>query len=1439
MKKIFSLMLMALLPMMAINVQAEGYPVNKVLPTNVNITIGTAQQSVEPGKWYFIHTPRNRNTNATQFANVGETISVVGGLVTDNGVLNKIGVSATSVIQTLTSGGGATVNSFYPNLVRFIEPSNADEYPRVYRIQFATGRWFNTPTKGTGNTTSESSWYDFYPIKRNGRHNTAGRFGWNYFQMKNRVDNNGQGADVVFWGSGEIVAEEMDTYDRDYGDAGIIGNNVWQIYDVEILGDAEYYEILDMLASYHDMINKKNDGAFLTDLRNGVGVGSKPGNYKQAHVTALLTLHSKVGTLISNAESDGAKSALESYSTANDLQDLYLQYEYVYNKLMTDKSSVNIKPGYYTIRSMMNFNDGDIKYLCAELWSQNDGLAWGFGGENSTFLWKIEAVEGSNTEYRLVNMYKGYSFTGADVNATTQLKEDNSATVCFEYEGEGTAPVTGKNVTAYSIRNSQHTDNYSYIHCLGHNNGAASSGLTCGWLSSHIGSQWYLEEVDEATANQWIHGQFIVNGISYNIIGEDEAEVAFCCYGEHFDLKQVEIPSTVNNQGRSYKVTNIAEYAFYNSIDLTSLKIGENVKNIGYEAFGRCSNLKTVYLPSTLTSIEDYAFHDCTSLSKIYSNIPANKLVGINSTVFNGVDKNNCTLYVPSGAPMTYRNKQGWSEFKNIFTESGGSKVTSPSDFSNNYMYLVSLPYRKNFEWGVNSEGLYGCTQGQGTPMVFFTPNNGVDYYLYSPTYGRYINKDGGFSLYPQDQIRFANGAYDGTMRVYFDTSHIINVRDWTSGPWMVIDNWTTADGGNSCEFVVFDTFDPAALYAHFNMYNLSYMIDGEVHSSEYVAAGQAVKSIATPTKQGYDFSGWKGVPSIMPDNAVTVVGAFKKSGNDVLQKGYRVTSLSDFRNTVSYTVSVPWRKGYEWSIEDGQLVAAPKGTGANFAFVTPDEGQTFYLYSPEKNQFVSKAGELTEAPIDPIKFEDGAYTWTLRAYFDATHNININSQPKVVIDKWSLVDAGNSLMIEVNEAFDPTELYDKLGISQDYEITYMVDDKVYQTVTVKKGAKITPIEEPKKEGYTFSGWQDVPETMPAKDIVIKGWFTVNSYKVTYMVDGQVYHTASVAYGAKLPEVEAPVKEGHTFSGWQNVPATMPAKDVTITGSFSVNSYKVTYVVDGEVYHTASVAYGAKLPEVEAPAKEGHTFSGWSEIPATMPAKDVTITGSFSVNSYMVTYVVDGEVYHTATVAYGAKLPEVEAPAKEGHTFSGWSEIPATMPAKDVTITGSFSVNKYLVSFVIDGQVIKSEYMEYGAAIVAPEAPEKEGHTFNGWGEVAKTVPAEDVTYQGSYTVNVYKVYYYVGDDLVHTQEVAYGEVIPEYVYEPGNEGVFVEWIGEKYETMPAHDVTYKANIDTSIDLLKAQGSDLKVYDLNGRLLDNKNLKRGIYIVNGKKVAIK
>ncbi len=118
--------------------------------------------------------------------------------------------------------------------------------------------------------------------------------------------------------------------------------------------------------------------------------------------------------------------------------------------------------------------------------------------------------------------------------------------------------------------------------------------------------------------------------------------------------------------------------------------------------------------------------------------------------------------------------------------------------------------------------------------------------------------------------------------------------------------------------------------------------------------------------------------------------------------------------------------------------------------------------------------------------------------------------------------------------------------------------------------------------------------------------------------------------------------------------------------------FQLTYVVDGEIYKTIELRYKDVIEPEQDPQKDGFTFSGWDEIPEKMPPHNVTVYGSFSINSYMLTYIVDGLKYKTQYLQYQSVITPEPEPTKEGYTFSGWGTIPVTMPACDVTIYGTF-----------------------------------------------------------------------------------------------------------------------------------------------------------------------
>ncbi len=542
------------------------------------------------------------------------------------------------------------------------------------------------------------------------------------------------------------------------------------------------------------------------------------------------------------------------------------------------------------------------------------------------------------------------------------------------------------------------------------------------------------------------------------------------------------------------------------------------------------------------------------------------------------------------------------------------------------------------------------------------------------------------------------------------------------------------------------------------NSYTLTYMVDGEVYKTSTFVFGTAITPEPAPTKEGYTFSGWSEVPATMPAHDVTITGSF---------------SINSY--TLTYKV-------------DGEVYKT--STVVYGTSITPEveptkEGYTFSGWSeiPETMPAhdVTVSGSFTINKYKLTYFVDGAVYKSYKIDYAST------IIPEAAPTKEGHTFSGWNGLPATMPAHD-VEVTGSFSINS-YTLTYLVDGEVYKTSTIVYGTALTPEPTPTKEGYTFSGWDNVPETMPAHDVVVTGSFSVNSYFLFYVLDGSIYKAYNIKYGTIIVPETVPDKEGYTFSGWSELPEIMPAHDVTVQGQYNINSHTLTYKVDGQVYKTYTLEYHTTITPEPAPTKEGYTFSGWSEIPELMPDNDVVVTGTFSINSYTLTYKVDGEVYKTSTVVFGTATTPEPAPTKEGHTFSGWSEIPATMPAHDVEVTGSFSINSYTITYMVDGEVYKTVSVVYGTSVTPEPAPTKEGYTFSGWSGIPKTMPAKDVVVTGSFTINNYTLTYKVDGKIYKTYSVEYGTaLIPEA--EPSKAGYTFSGWSEIPATMPARDVT-------------------------------------------------
>ena len=102
------------------------------------------------------------------------------------------------------------------------------------------------------------------------------------------------------------------------------------------------------------------------------------------------------------------------------------------------------------------------------------------------------------------------------------------------------------------------------------------------------------------------------------------------------NVSVINIPGTIKINGKTYKVTAVADKAFKNNKKLTKVTIGKNVKKIGNTAFANCTKLTAITLGGQVQTIGKSAFSGCAKLAKLTL---GKKVKTIGSKAFYGCKK--------------------------------------------------------------------------------------------------------------------------------------------------------------------------------------------------------------------------------------------------------------------------------------------------------------------------------------------------------------------------------------------------------------------------------------------------------------------------------------------------------------------------------------------------------------------------------------------------------------------------------------------------------------------------------------------------------------------------------------------------------------------------------------------------------------------------------
>ncbi len=580
--------------------------------------------------------------------------------------------------------------------------------------------------------------------------------------------------------------------------------------------------------------------------------------------------------------------------------------------------------------------------------------------------------------------------------------------------------------------------------------------------------------------------------------------------------------------------------------------------------------------------------------------------------------------------------------------------------------------------------------------------------------------------------------------------------------------------------------------------YNAIFTVDGAQYEVVPTKVGEQIVAPKDPAKEGYVFKGWDKEVGKMGVEDITFAAQFEEAsgiaytvevytmdvngnygaaetktlyGTTGAQVTADTTAAEGFTfdesaaNVVSGTVVADGslvlkvyfaRNQYKLTV-DGAESEVYYGAALDIATPAAREGYTFIGWNVDvpatmpasdltlvsqwsENDADYTAYNAAVAAAQAKQAEDGydkTYTAESRAALDAALAEKVSGKK---YSEQSVVDAAAKA---INDAVASLEV-------MTYNATFYVDGAEYRVVPTKVGEQIIAPENPAKEGFVFTGWDKEVGVMGTEDVSFNAQFSAGevSYKIeTYVMDvNGAYGAADVkvvpATTGAAVSVDPEAREGFTVAADSVLSGTVAADgSLVLKVYYSRNQYKLT--VDGA---ESMVYYGAEL-NIAEPTKDHYTFAGWNvEVPATMPASDLTLVSQWTEEG------ADYTAYDAAVKAAQAKKAEADydktytaesraaldaalAIDVANKKYSEQADVDAATAAINDAVK-ALELMTYTANFYVNGQLYKAVTAKVGEQIIAPKDPSVDGYNFNGWDPAVGTMGTEDVRFDAILVAN-------------------------------------------------------------------------------------------------------
>lgn len=361
-----------------------------------------------------------------------------------------------------------------------------------------------------------------------------------------------------------------------------------------------------------------------------------------------------------------------------------------------------------------------------------------------------------------------------------------------------------------------------------------------------------------------------------------------------------------------------------------------------------------------------------------------------------------------------------------------------------------------------------------------------------------------------------------------------------------------TFDSDNSVvEFTALaDGSSVGKLYFSRNKYTAAYIYEDLLgtqteESSVYYGAripGFEANPSGKPVKQGYNFIMWSldetervNVPSVMPAKDINMYPIYEIKTYTYIFDACDGGSFSNGEQTITYeyeygaipetpdTPSMPHMEFIDW---DNNI---PATVTKNMTFTALYNELTYSVIFIDNDEIISTMeGYYYGDVIEEYDIPEGYDAWKLSdgtfAEFPYTVTGNVVFYAAAAPSFYTA-----RFYLDV----DDTEPYEEYSILQGDEIDFPAD--------------------PEKTGFTFIGWDSDITIMPDEDVNFVAEWDVNSYTVNFNTNGgNEIAPVTFDYGEEIIITNKPVKDGFTFTGWDGMPndGKMPAEDITLTANW-------------------------------------------------------------------------------------------------------------------------------------------------------------------------------------------------------------------------------------------------------------------------------------------------